>query len=85
MVEPYLIRADWDDDARVWVAVSDAVPGLATEAETLEQLIEKLKIMVPELLDLNGYPGDDGPTVPFEVVARRASAAPRPADGGLRA
>jgi predicted RNase H-like HicB family nuclease len=77
MAKPLLIQADWDDDAKVWVAISDDVPGLATEAETLEYLIEKLKVMVPELLDLNGYPGDDETTVPFEVVAKRASAAPR--------
>jgi len=28
----YVIRATWDDDARVWVAVSDDVPGLVAEA-----------------------------------------------------
>jgi len=77
MIKPLRIQADWDDDAKVWVAISDDVPGLATEAETLEQLTEKLNIMVPELLDSNGYPGDDETTVPFEVVAKRASAAPR--------
>lgn len=77
MVKPLLIQADWDDEAEVWVATSDDVPGLATEAETLEQLIEKLKVMVPELLDLNGYPGNNETTVPFEVVAKRASVAPR--------
>ena len=43
MVKPLQIQADWDDDSNVWVAISDDVPGLATEAETLEQLIEKLK------------------------------------------
>ena len=57
MIKPLQIQADWDDEATVWVAISDDVPGLATEAETLEHLIEKLKIMVPELLDLNGLPG----------------------------
>lgn len=77
MVKPLQIQADWDDDAKVWVAISDDVPGLATEAETLEHLIEKLKIMVPELLDSNGYTGDYESAVPFEVVAKRASAAPR--------
>ena len=77
MLKPLQIQADWDDEASVWVAISDDVPGLVTEAETLEQLIEKLKIMVPELLDLNGDPGDDETSVAFEVVAKRASAAPR--------
>ncbi len=47
------IDAFWDDEAEVWVATSDDVPGLATEAETLELLAQKLRVMVPELLQLN--------------------------------
>lgn len=45
--------AFWDDEARVWVAESDAIPGLVTEAETLEQLATKLERLIPELLELN--------------------------------
>ena len=52
--KPLFVRAEWDEDARVWVATGDDVPGLATEEENLERLIEKLKIMIPELLDANG-------------------------------
>ena len=64
-----LVNALWDDEARVWVATSDDVPGLATEAVTWEQLMEKLRVMVPELLEANGIPlGED---VPLEVLARR--------------
>ena len=37
------VKSFWDEEARVWVAESDDVPGLATEAETIELLIEKLK------------------------------------------
>lgn len=69
------IRAEWDADADVWVATSDDVPGLATEAETIEALSLKLESMVPELLDANGYP--DGPEVPFELLARKFSVAHR--------
>ena len=47
------VRAEWDEDARVWVATSDDVPGLATEAETAEALMDKLKVMIPELLEAN--------------------------------
>ena len=43
------VRALWDDEAKVWVATSDDVPGLATEADTVEQLVAKLQVMVPEL------------------------------------
>ena len=71
------IRAEWDAEASVWVATSDDVPGLATEAETLEALSTKLEIMVPELLDANGCPA--GPEVPFGLLARKFSIAYRSA------
>ena len=71
MTKVLFVRAEWDPEAKVWVATSDDVPGLATEAETLEELSQKLDIMVPELLDANGYP--EGPEVPFELLARKFS------------
>ena len=77
MPKTLFIRAEWDDDANVWVATSDDVPGLATEAETIEALSAKLQIMVPDLLDANGYP--DGPDVPFELLARKFAVARREA------
>ena len=69
MNKPYYVHAIWDDEARVWVASSDDVPGLATEAETTEALIAKLKTLIPELLELNGI----SPThpIPFELLTRR--------------
>jgi predicted RNase H-like HicB family nuclease len=75
MLKILFIRAEWDEEANVWVATSDDVPGLATEADTLEQLSAKLDSMVPELLDANGYP--EGPDVPFELLARKLSVAHR--------
>jgi hypothetical protein len=69
MTKVLFIRAEWDDDAEVWVATSDDVPGLVTEADTLEGLSAKLHVMVPELLDANGYP--DGNEVPYELLARK--------------
>lgn len=51
---PLLVQADWDPEASVWVATSDEVPGLATEAATLPALEARLKMLVPELLEANG-------------------------------
>ena len=48
------VQALWDGEAGVWVAESEDVPGLATEAATLEELLAKLAVMVPELLEENG-------------------------------
>ena len=39
---------------KVWVAESDDVPGLITEAESPEELAEKLMVLIPELLEANG-------------------------------
>ena len=65
------IRAEWDDEAKVWVATSDDIPGLATEAGTLEELSQKLETMVPELLQLNAHVTET--EIPFELLARRLS------------
>lgn len=48
--EVYQVNAFWDEEAAVWVATSEDVAGLATEAETIEALSRKLRAMVPELL-----------------------------------
>ena len=69
-VSPLYVRAEWDEEVGVWVATSDDVPGLATEASSMEGLIQKLKSMIPELLDLNPVGGDPRP-VAFEVLSRR--------------
>jgi len=68
-VKPYFVRAEWDEESSVWVATSDEVPGLVTEEATMEGLIEKLKIIVPELLEANGI--KLGREVAFEVLTRR--------------
>jgi predicted RNase H-like HicB family nuclease len=65
----------WDDEARVWVAESEDVPGLVTEADTIEQLVEKLKILIPELLDANGIGGSK--EVPFHLLSKLTAVAHR--------
>jgi len=67
--KPLFIRAEWDEEAKVWVATSDDVPGLATEAVTMEALTEKLKVMIPELLMANNVSFPD--EVLFEILTRR--------------
>ncbi|MCY7276712.1 MAG: DUF1902 domain-containing protein [Phormidesmis sp. CAN_BIN44] len=59
----YQVSAFWDENAAVWVATSEDVPGLATEADTVEALSQKLRDIVPELLLSNhvisaGYAGE---------------------------
>lgn len=64
-----LVRATWDSEASVWVAESDDVSGLATEAESLDALLLKLNVMIPELLGMND--GDFGGEVRIELLARQ--------------
>jgi predicted RNase H-like HicB family nuclease len=47
------VSAFWDDEAKVWVAESEQVPGLIAEAEIVEELLGKLETLIPELLELN--------------------------------
>ena len=77
MCERYTIQCAWDAEAEIWVATSDDVPGLATGADTLEGLVQKLKVVIPELLEGNGLlaanePGD----IPFAIIAERHELAP---------
>jgi len=54
----YEIRAQWDSEAGVWVAQSEDVPGLVAEADSPNVLIQKLRTLIPELLELNGVRSD---------------------------
>ncbi len=74
MDKKYLIKAFWDDESKVWVASSKDVPGLITEAATLELLIEKLKIIIPELLQANDIAVSDQP-ISFHIVSERTEKA----------
>jgi len=62
------INAFWDDEASVYVATSDDVPGLVTEADSIDHLVEKLKCMIPELLVLNADSPKQQEDIPFKVV-----------------
>jgi len=50
----YEILVQWDREAGVWVAESEDVPGLVAEADSPNVLAQKRRILIPELLELNG-------------------------------
>ena len=73
----YHVHADWDPEADVWVATSEDVPGLATEAPTIEDLTEKLRGLIPELLEANQMlPGDPSVDISFELTSHRSEKVP---------
>jgi hypothetical protein len=52
-MEEYQILLVWDDEAARWVAENDDIP-IALESDSLDVLIERVRMAVPELLELNG-------------------------------
>jgi hypothetical protein len=71
MTMTYHVEAFWDPEAGVWVATSEDVPGLATEAPTIEGLTAKLHTLVPELLEANHVRLDNPHEVTFELTSHR--------------
>lgn len=69
MSNPLEIKAVWDGEAQVWVVESEDVPGLITEADSEARLIEKLSVLIPELLELNPVPHRFyDPREPLELI-----------------
>lgn len=64
------MNAIWDDKVKVWVASSSDLPGFNTEVDTAEQLIEKLTVMIPELIELNRWDANT-PELKFCVKIER--------------
>ena len=69
MGKTFAVDAFWDPEAEVWVATSEDVPGLATEASEVEALTAKLHVMIPEMLEANDVE-HRGP-IRFELVTRQ--------------
>ena len=67
MARPIVIHAGWDPEAGVWVATTQDLRGLVTEADTIERLRAKLPGMILDLLEEGGI--SDLPAS-IEIVAR---------------
>lgn len=52
----YKVNFTWDNEAGVWIAQSDDIPGLVLEGGSLDALIERVRFAAPELIDLNKTP-----------------------------
>ncbi len=49
----YVINLTWDNDAAVWIATSNDIPGLVLESGSFDALLERVRNAAPELLALN--------------------------------
>lgn len=59
MAKQISIEARWDGEANVWIATSSDVPGLVVEAESWPTMIEEVRLVLPELMELEGR-GQEG-------------------------
>ena len=60
------VTTRWDPEARVWVAESEDIVGLVTEAETLDALVARVTAVAPELIEDNANFID--PAIVGEVI-----------------
>lgn len=47
------VKIHWDDEAEVWVAICDEL-GIALESGSYDALIEKVRVAISEMVELNG-------------------------------
>lgn len=52
----YVVNFEWDDEAKVWIATSDDIDGLVLESESLDHLMQRVRIAAPELIEQNHLP-----------------------------
>jgi len=43
----------WDEEASVWIAESQDLPGLILESGSFDALVERVKTAIPDLLELD--------------------------------
>jgi predicted RNase H-like HicB family nuclease len=73
----FVVRAEWDPAANVWVADSADVPGLVAEADSIENLRPKLIAMISDLVQENDM-DIDGADISVHIIAHTADKIPNP-------
>lgn len=71
MLKTYRFEVAFDAEARVWYVAESNLCGLRTEASTLDELVARLKVIVPDLLEAIAEAGgtaDGSHSVPLEVI-----------------
>jgi predicted RNase H-like HicB family nuclease len=64
-----VVRATWDSEVNVWVAESSDLPGLITEAASLDALDAKLPGLIMDLLNIDDADDSVDFDIPVEVIA----------------
>jgi Domain of unknown function (DUF1902) len=76
----YQFTVDFDQEADVWFVRETTLPGLRTEADTLDELVAKLRTVVPDLLAaIRGSELASDADIPFDVILHTKTQAHQPA------
>jgi len=70
-MEEIKVKVIWDDEAKVWIATSDDIPGLVTESEDFDTLINKLRVIIPELIEENKLEFRRTGKIKFHIIGER--------------
>jgi predicted RNase H-like HicB family nuclease len=81
MLRSIMVRAVWDDEAQVFVATSEDVPGFVTEADTIEQLRDKAIPLLEKLIELNEV-DLDGSEIPVHIFTEISGRVANPRAAG---
>lgn len=56
-IDEYAVMVAFDTEAKKWYAQNDDIP-IALEGDSLDVLINRVKLAVPEMLEMNNKPSD---------------------------
>jgi hypothetical protein len=51
MQPTFYVWAKWDEEAQVWYTAETSIRGLNTSGDTLEELRERLMLIIPDFLE----------------------------------
>jgi hypothetical protein len=52
-MKEYSVELYWDEESSTWVATSDDIPGLILGSDSVDALMERVRLAAPEIMDLN--------------------------------
>ncbi len=70
MTNSIIVKAEWDAEAKVWVATTDDVSGFVAEADSFDALQPKVMAVLADLIELNGFESELA-EIPVHIVASR--------------
>jgi hypothetical protein len=72
MMKEITVNAEWHEDAKIWIATSDDLWGLAAQAPDFETLRKKVLPMISDLIELN-HIVFEGREIPVHFVGKSTS------------